>query len=207
MELDLNRILIVEDEDDHAILLEQLCRASWPHSSPQVTRAETHSDGIMQAIRGRADVVFWDLFLPDAILQDVVSDLKHIRVGAPIIVTTSHADPSLTSTLVGPTVQDFLSKQDLSTERLRRSVIQATERHRQVREQTQRVAQLDLCTLALKEDADGPLSRARALLTELKNQLPEPPPSLARLENEFDIHRTQLAELIHCLESALKSSN
>ena len=207
MELDLTRILIVEDEDDHAILLEQLCRASWPRSSPVVTRAETHADGIMQAIRGKADIVFWDLFLPDAVLRDVVNDLKHIRVGAPIIVTTSHPDLTLSSTLLGPTVQDFLSKQDLSTERLRRSVAQATQRHRQQLEQSQRVAQFDLCTLALKEDAQGPLSRARALLTELKNQLPEAPPSLSHLETEFEAHSAQLAELIHCLESALKNTN
>lgn len=122
------RVLLVEDQADHAELVERLFAMSdravecvWKKTLAEATTASL--DGI--------DAILLDLVLPDSRApNDTLATMLDAALGAPIIVLTSLQDASLGRDAVKRGAQDYLVKSSLTAELLVRTLDFAIERKR-----------------------------------------------------------------------------
>ncbi len=120
------RILLVEDDEfDAQLVSRRLTRAGL--GEVRVDHVPTVAGAVQCASEQRYDVMLLDLALPDATGTDVLVAMRSYR--APKIVLTGNADLEVALGALKHGAQDFLSKDDLSTASLGRSIRHALERH------------------------------------------------------------------------------
>jgi diguanylate cyclase (GGDEF)-like protein/PAS domain S-box-containing protein len=120
-------VLLVEDDDDHARLVEETltrgsvegCRLRRAHDLAGA-RAELHLH--------RTDCILLDLFLPDGQGLDSLRQLTTLEPLVPIVILTSLADEKLGLQAVHAGAQDYLVKGTVDGPRLVRSLRHAIER-------------------------------------------------------------------------------
>ncbi|HVZ80408.1 MAG TPA: diguanylate cyclase [bacterium] len=128
METTETRILLIEDNPGDALLLQAAIRAK---EAPQyhLERAGRLGEGLARIGRGDLDLVLLDLQLPDSsgleTLRSVVRSGPHV----PIVVLTGTDDQETAMQAMREGAQDFLLKDDLNGQVLKRSIHYAIERY------------------------------------------------------------------------------
>jgi serine phosphatase RsbU (regulator of sigma subunit) len=134
------RVLLVEDDDADALLVEELLRDADP--ALRLTRTSTIGDAIAMLAAGEPDCVVLDLALPDADGLEALAKLRAVAPRVPTIVLTGRPDAVTGLDAVAAGAQDHLVKGRIDGELLARAIRYAVERRR-------------------AEDAEGQLRSAR----------------------------------------------
>ena len=121
------RILLVEDDDGDALLVEELLAVSGAHMD--VVRAQTLADARREDL-GRVDCVLLDLDLPDAQGLAALHRLKAEAPDVAVLVLTGLDDEQRGIEAVAAGAQDYLVKGQTDGQGLSRAVRYAVERRR-----------------------------------------------------------------------------
>jgi serine phosphatase RsbU (regulator of sigma subunit) len=113
------RLLLVEDDDGDALLVEDLLADTLPHV--QITRTRTFADALRELDSG-SDCVLLDLKLPDAEGLDTVVRLRTRAPEIPLIVLTGLADEAAGVAAVDAGAQDYLFKGHVDGGQLARAI-------------------------------------------------------------------------------------
>ena len=119
------RILLVEDDDGDALLVEELLDISGAHV--EITRAPTLADALRTDLQ-TIDCVLLDLDLPDAQGLSALHRLKTDRADLAVLVLTGLDDEQRGNEAVGAGAQDYLVKGQIDGQGLARAVRYAVER-------------------------------------------------------------------------------
>ena len=123
------RLLIIEDNQEHAELLERLLGFSeFPKFS--VAISGTLADGLKKLAGGLEDVVLLDLTLPDSKGVETFRAVNTAVPTLPIVVLSGIADVTTAIEMVQEGAQDYLVKGHVDTHLLMRSIQYAVERKR-----------------------------------------------------------------------------
>lgn len=122
------RVLLVEDNDSDAHLVESFLAGAEP-SSPHVTRATWLKDSLSLLRDEHFDVVLLDLFLPDARDLQALEQVRAHAPEVPVVVLTVRDDEHVGLKAVQAGAQDYLVKGRTDGEGLVRSLAYAIERH------------------------------------------------------------------------------
>ena len=121
------RILLIEDNSDHAALIRRHI-ASVTHRMLHLEWVQTLSEGFERLARGDVGVILLDLGLPDSDPSETLSHVVARSPDTPIVVLTALNDMDLATTAVQQGAQDYLVKSQINGELLVRSVQYAIER-------------------------------------------------------------------------------
>ncbi len=121
------RILLVEDNRADADLFSIAARRAWG-VEPHINHCEYLQHALEVLIREEFDVIYCDLGLPDARGLETVMQLQRAAPRTPFVVLSgSHLEEmAIQSVHLG--AQDFLLKDELDAQRLRRTTFHAIER-------------------------------------------------------------------------------
>jgi serine phosphatase RsbU (regulator of sigma subunit) len=143
---DVVRVLLVEDDDGDALLVEDLLETA---GAPVELRRATHLHDAVGAPAREADCVLLDLDLPDATGLDGLLELRDGERAPAILVLTGLDDTGRGIEAVSAGAQDYLIKGKVDGDVLWRAIRYAVERRRA--EQTQ--SQLQAARLHARENA------------------------------------------------------
>lgn len=162
------KILIIEDNPDHLELIEDLLH-SMPVSAVQVFSEGTLSGGVDKLMLESFDVCLCDLQLPDSSIEETVKWLSTTAIGIPIVTLTSLNSTRVAEDLLGKGVQDYISKEELTSDMLFRSCRYAIERwkHQQVISEHNKDMQA-FCS-SLSHDFNGHISRIIGVSDAIKS--------------------------------------
>lgn len=121
------RVLLIEDEDDHAYMIERLLRRAQSGVF-HVHRVKLLKAGLQALSEKKYDVILLDLRLPDSDLHDTLERILLAAPAMPIIILSSIEDNHFARTQVHGGAQDYLCKSELSSQILSRSINYAVER-------------------------------------------------------------------------------
>jgi serine phosphatase RsbU (regulator of sigma subunit) len=113
------RVLLVEDDDGDALLVEDLLAEALP--AAQITRSRTFN-GALNELQESTGCVLLDLQLPDAQGLDTVVRLRARAPEIPLIVLTGLDDEAAGTAAVDAGAQDYLVKGDVDGGRLARAI-------------------------------------------------------------------------------------
>ncbi len=116
---DVVRVLLVEDDDGDALLVEDLLTDTLPRA--QLVRSSTFDDALSQ-LDSRVDCVLLDLELPDAHGLDTVVRLRERAPEIPLVVLTGLNDEAAGVAAVDAGAQDYLVKGDVDGGQLARAI-------------------------------------------------------------------------------------
>jgi serine phosphatase RsbU (regulator of sigma subunit) len=120
-------IMLVEDDDGDALLVEELLHDGLPEA--QLVRATTIEEALGELDRS-VSCVLLDLGLPDSSGMDGVRMLHERKASVAIVVLTGANDQTLGIRAVGQGAQDYLVKGQADDQVLSRSILYAVERQR-----------------------------------------------------------------------------
>lgn len=119
-------ILLVEDNPDHAFLIEErLNEAGFLH---KITHAETVAKALGLLEGATYDVILLDLALPDSVGLETVKFMYQRAGDTPIVVTSGNDDDRVASAAIEAGAQDFLTKAETQGRAIARCIRQAIER-------------------------------------------------------------------------------
>src|SRR3954471_7638665 len=121
------RILLVEDDDGDALLVEELLHVSG--AQVEIVRAQTLAGARREKLE-QIDCVLLDLDLPDAHGLAALHRLKSDRADLSVLVLTGFDDERRGIEAVGAGAQDYLVKGQIDGQGLARAVRYAVERRR-----------------------------------------------------------------------------
>jgi sigma-B regulation protein RsbU (phosphoserine phosphatase) len=125
------RVLLIEDNDGDAVLLEKLLRDGA--ALFELVRADCLSAGLARLGEGGIDAVLLDLSLPDSAGLDTLERARASAAALPIVVLTGLDDRATGKRAVRHGAQDFLVKGQFESNLLVRSLRFAIERKRRQR--------------------------------------------------------------------------
>jgi signal transduction histidine kinase len=134
------RVLLVEDDDAYALLVQRQLTAS--SESIALRRVSTLVDAVAAIDSGPADAVLLDLGLPDSFGLETVERLHGAAGAVPIIVLTAQDDDAIAVQAVQRGAQDYLVKSTTDAQLLVRSIRYARERAEWRRVLVEREAEL-----------------------------------------------------------------
>ncbi len=144
-------LLLVEDDRADAILVEELIADSGMDT--RVVWAESMAKAEQAMTEGRPDCVLLDLHLHDTNGIDGLERIAASDATLPIVVLTGLNDEHFASVAVGSGAQDYLVKDRVDAETLRRAVLYAIERKRA------ELTAVDLHATQLRERENARLER------------------------------------------------
>ena len=113
------RVLLVEDDDGDALLVEDSLAEALPRA--RLTRSRTLGDAL-SALGAEVDCVLLDLRLPDAVGLDTVMQVRARAPEIPLIVLTGLSDESAGVDAVEAGAQDYLVKGTVDGDQLARAI-------------------------------------------------------------------------------------
>ncbi len=122
------RVLHVEDDDIDAELL--AIALSDAESGAELSRACSFADALGATRPGAFDVYIVDWRLPDGSGIKLIARAREAGITVPMILMTGLDDPTVADEGLAAGASDFLPKDDLSPERLRRCLRYTIEAHR-----------------------------------------------------------------------------
>jgi diguanylate cyclase (GGDEF)-like protein len=137
------RIVLVEDSPSDARLTAELLRDT--QRSAHVSTFSCVEDAVAALAVRRADCVLLDLGLPDAEELEGLARILAVTDATPIVLLTGRDDDRLALEAVRFGAQDYLTKRELTTSALWRTISRAIERSRLAHER-QRAALQDTLT-------------------------------------------------------------
>lgn len=123
------RVLLVEDDDGDAFLVEELLREDSTSVRIELTRAQSLGEAL-DLLPGSVECVLLDLGLPDSAAQDPLDVLLQAAPGTAVIVLTGLADEHRGVAAVAAGAQDYLVKGMVDGALLGRAIRYAVERKR-----------------------------------------------------------------------------
>jgi diguanylate cyclase (GGDEF)-like protein len=168
------RILLVEDNPDHAELLRTILAEG--ESRPfAVSEAGRVDEALEYLVREEVDVVLLDLGLPDCSGFEGLERVHETVPGTPIVVLTAMGDEAAAVRALRKGAQDYLLKGLVDYPQLARAIRYAMERHRGLRQlelatNELRSAKARLEELALLDPLTGILNR-RGLQQALSREI------------------------------------
>ena len=120
------RILLVEDNEDDALLI----RETLSETTLEIERAERLSTALEQLAKGQFDAILLDLSLPDAHGLGTIGQVLKEAPSVPIVVLTGLNDEEAALKAVEQGAQDYLIKGQADGHLLARSLRYAIHRHR-----------------------------------------------------------------------------
>src|SRR6266478_857399 len=120
------RVLLVEDNDDDALLI----REALSETTIEIERAERLSTALEKLAEGELDAVLLDLSLPDSHGLDTIGRLRSATAVPPIVVLTGLNDEEAAVKAVERGAQDYLIKGQADGHLLVRSLRYAIQRQR-----------------------------------------------------------------------------
>jgi signal transduction histidine kinase/CheY-like chemotaxis protein len=128
-------VLLVEDNPGDADLIQELLSdARAVRRVDQLLHVSTLTEAAAVLIEARVDAVVLDLQLPDGMGTDCVHRLRILARDVPIVVLTGVDDDELALACIEAGAQDYLSKQGLQRQSLRRALDHAMTRVRELLE-------------------------------------------------------------------------
>ncbi len=129
MEHSVTKVLLIEDDEDHAALIRRRFRNA-PNMPVELIWRERVADAEQYLANNDVEAILLDLHLPDSVApQDLIERFDAISP-APIIVLTSLDDRELAVRAVRAGAQDYLVKAGIEVDTLERAVRYAIERKR-----------------------------------------------------------------------------
>jgi len=123
------KILLVEDNDDHAHLVERLLR-KMGGAIAQIERQTSLAEATRLLQERQYDMVLLDLSLPDSDIAQTLDEFLKVANDEPVICLTSTNDLEFATQAVQKGAQDYLVKGTLTKDLLLRSMRYAIERHK-----------------------------------------------------------------------------
>ncbi|HEX7375695.1 MAG TPA: SpoIIE family protein phosphatase [Pirellulales bacterium] len=123
------RVLLVEDNRLDAMLVARLVEQSSTESFV-LEQADNLAAGIARLDRGDIDVVLLDLNLPDSVGLDTLCQLLPRATHVPVVVLTRLAELDTSREALRRGAEDYLFKDDLTAELVRRTLCHSVERFR-----------------------------------------------------------------------------
>jgi serine phosphatase RsbU (regulator of sigma subunit) len=117
--LDEIRVLVVEDDDGDALLVEDLLGTALP--SAEITRSRTFAEALTE-LDSKVDCVLLDLKLPDAEGLSTVARVQAEATEIPLIVLTGLDDEAAGAAAVDAGAQDYLVKGHVDGDQLARAI-------------------------------------------------------------------------------------
>ena len=127
------RVLVVEDDEEDRMLLCRQLRAGGVDSSA-IQEAGSLVEAEERLRRGSIDVIISDFHLGKATALDLFPLLRRAEVDAPVIVLTGADTEEAEEAVLGSEAVEFIRKQSLSREELRRTLRFTLRNHALVRE-------------------------------------------------------------------------
>jgi signal transduction histidine kinase len=121
-------ILLVEDNPDHAEMI--LRRMNGARNRFEAEHAATLADGVEALSRRQWDAVLLDLQLPDSRGLETLDRMVRHAADVPVIVLTSLGDDDLATAALQQGAQDYLVKDNFTSEILTRTIGYSIERKR-----------------------------------------------------------------------------
>jgi diguanylate cyclase len=150
------RILLIDDDalDRHAVV-RALHKSNHRY---EIEQAATAKEGLTLAAQKQFDAILLDYLLPD---QNGIDTLKQLRNGTfeavAVLILSRHEDETIAERSLDAGAQDFLLKDEVTSARLTRAVIQAHHRH-QIQEEL-RTSREQLRDLSEHDPLTGLLNR------------------------------------------------
>lgn len=123
------RILLIEDREEDAYLLQELL-TDFPAEQFQLTWKDTLKDGLACLHDNSFEVILLDLSLPDSRGLVTLEQVHLVAPYLPVVVLTGFEDETLGLKAMQQGAQDYLLKHHLDSEILARSLSYAIERKR-----------------------------------------------------------------------------
>ncbi len=120
-------ILLIEDDDEDALLIQKFLAPSVKCSF-HITRAVRLATGLESLEKGSFDIVMQDLGLPDSQGLDTFLRVQEKSPGLPVIVLTGNDNDEVATLAVQKGAQDFLVKGQVTGGMMTRSIRYAIER-------------------------------------------------------------------------------
>ncbi|MGQ3411878.1 bacterio-opsin activator domain-containing protein [Natrinema sp. LN54] len=151
---DMLRILLIEDNPGDARLIQEMLRdteelaqrvspGEATGKTPEISRENRLEDGLETAHSEPTDIVLLDLNLPDSEGLSTLETVHEETGETPIVVLTGVRDQQVGVEAIQRGAQDFLVKDEVTSELLVRTIHHAIERARQERERRQQREQLE----------------------------------------------------------------
>lgn len=210
------RLLCVEDNDaDYRLLMEhlreasfqmpvELCRAKRLAEALTILGAEDESVAV--------DVVLLDLSLPDSSGIETFEAVHKASPSTAVTVLSGSSDDELALNMVQRGAQDYLPKDALNADMLRRSVTYAIERHR-MRSGLRRLneqllaAQSDLKTMQMQLIQAEKLDSLGRIAASVAHEVKNPLATLQMGTDYFDSQREALGPvggaMVTCMQEAI----
>lgn len=167
-------VLLVEDNPNDATLVETHLERGENHVLPDET--EVHHEGTLEAGLTTAehtdiDVVLLDLGLPESSGPDTFERLDDRVHDLPVVVLTGLQDEQAAVELLNRGAQDYLVKNQLTEERLVKSIRYALERQHQHERLKTTSEQLELLNRILRHDIRNELQNQLLLAHRLEERI------------------------------------
>jgi sigma-B regulation protein RsbU (phosphoserine phosphatase) len=195
------RLLLVEDNDGDAILIERLLRSATTRTPLRPTsvvhRVHRLAAASAHLAEGDADVVLLDLALPDASGLDALRTLRSAAPLVPIVVLTGDDDDELALAALRAGAEDFLVKDTVTGELILRAVRYAMERRR-IRNAVARarwLAGVGETAIAVRHEVSNPLATLVAHVELLRADGNRAPEALAAILESTERIRDALGRL------------
>lgn len=166
MTMDGIKILLIEDNPDHAELIYDCCETLFGKKLT-LDIYNLLKTGINALKEKHYDIVLSDLQFPDSALEDTINTLKNTSSAIPIVVLTSLKDDDIGQTLVKAGIQDYLPKEELSPTLLHRICMYSIERKKQEVSLQRKTQDQQMFCRSLSHDFKGPIRKIRQLCDSL----------------------------------------
>jgi len=128
-------ILLVEDNDDHAILAQAALSSS--NRMFRVERAASADECLEMLGNGDYDAIVLDYSLPKKSGLEILQDIQNTPYDAPVVMITSHGDEQIAVEAMKRGAYDYVSKSDDYLAKLPLVLQKAIEIHEMARERNQ----------------------------------------------------------------------
>lgn len=120
------KILLIEDNADHADLIKRCIKKALP--TAKLKHCTTLKDGVLSLKDSKYNIILLDLRLPDSNIEFTLHRVVENFPNIPIVVLSSLKDDEIASKSLLIGAQDYLCKEDISAESIARIVRHSLER-------------------------------------------------------------------------------